>query len=136
MLLKIDTAGIDSVCDETCAMSMPAMPDACPLLLTASCEAHLNQPHYTSMNTSADAHLRWPLTHMGKRVAGCEVKCRLWRPGVIGGGFGAVEAIKRLGLERRLFAMGKYKAALDPFKSAQPFMEDTQDAASILWTSN
>lgn len=39
-------------------------------------------------------------------------------PGVIGGGFGAVEAIKRLGLERRLFTMGKYKAALDPFKCA------------------
>ena len=39
-------------------------------------------------------------------------------PGVIGGGFGAVDAIKRLGLERRLFTMGKYKAALDPFKCA------------------
>lgn len=39
-------------------------------------------------------------------------------PGVIGGGFGAVEAIKRLGLERRVFAMGKLKAALDPFKCA------------------
>jgi len=37
---------------------------------------------------------------------------------VIGGGFGAVDALKRLGLERRVFAAGRHKAALDPFKCA------------------
>ncbi|KAK9846352.1 hypothetical protein WJX81_002167 [Elliptochloris bilobata] len=40
--------------------------------------------------------------------------------GVIGGGFGAVDALERLGLERRLFAIGKYKAALDPFRPLDP----------------
>lgn len=53
-------------------------------------------------------------------------------PGVIGGGFGAVEAIKRLGLERRLFTMGKYKAALDPFKCAQRPALPSEAAASLL----
>jgi len=42
----------------------------------------------------------------------------LHAPGVIGGGFGAVDALKRLGLERRVFAAGRHKAALDPFKCA------------------
>ena len=53
-------------------------------------------------------------------------------PGVIGGGFGAVEAIKRLGLERRLFTMGKYKGALDPFKCAQRSAKPSDSATRML----
>ena len=56
--------------------------------------------------------------------------------GVIGGGFGAVEAIKRLGLERRLFTMGKYKAALDPFKCAQHPAKPSEAAASMVGWPN
>jgi len=51
-------------------------------------------------------------------------------PGVIGGGFGAVEAIKRLGLERRVFAVGKHKAALDPFKCARAHCSDGAEPSS------
>lgn len=35
--------------------------------------------------------------------------------GVISSGFGAVEAIKRLGIERRVYTQGKNKGMLDPF---------------------
>ena len=35
--------------------------------------------------------------------------------GVISAGFGAVEAIKKIGLERRVYAEGKNKGLLDPF---------------------
>ena len=35
--------------------------------------------------------------------------------GVISSGFGAVEAIKKLGIERRVYTEGKNKGMLDPF---------------------
>ena len=35
--------------------------------------------------------------------------------GVVSGGFGFVDAIKRLGVERRVYASGKSKVQLDPF---------------------
>ena len=38
--------------------------------------------------------------------------------GVINATFGAVEAIKRLGIERRVYTAGKYKDLLDPFRRA------------------
>ncbi len=44
---------------------------------------------------------------------------------MIGGGFGAVDALKRLGLERRVFAAGRHKAALDPFKCAWAGLVET-----------
>ena len=40
--------------------------------------------------------------------------------GVIFSGFGFVEAIEKLGIERRLMTAGKNKAMLDPFLSASP----------------
>ena len=35
--------------------------------------------------------------------------------GVITAGFGAVEAIKKIGIERRVYSQGKNKGLLDPF---------------------
>ncbi|WP_316861469.1 S49 family peptidase [uncultured Cohaesibacter sp.] len=40
--------------------------------------------------------------------------------GVISGGFGFVEAIAKLGIERRVYTTGKQKAMLDPFKPENP----------------
>ena len=40
--------------------------------------------------------------------------------GVISAGFGFQEAIKRLGIERRVYAEGRHKAILDPFKPEDP----------------
>ncbi len=40
--------------------------------------------------------------------------------GVIGGGFGAYEAIRRLGVERRVYTAGRNKARLDPFAPERP----------------
>ena len=40
--------------------------------------------------------------------------------GVISSGFGFVEAIERLGIERRVHAVGKRKGMLDPFKLEEP----------------
>lgn len=40
--------------------------------------------------------------------------------GVISGGFGFPEAIKRLGVERRIYTAGENKAMLDPFKQEDP----------------
>ena len=40
--------------------------------------------------------------------------------GVISSGFGFVEAIERLGIERRVHAIGKRKGMLDPFKLEEP----------------
>lgn len=40
--------------------------------------------------------------------------------GVISAGFGFVDAIKKLGVERRVYAQGKNKAVLDPFKKEDP----------------
>lgn len=36
--------------------------------------------------------------------------------GVIGGSFGAVEMIKKIGVERRIYTAGKCKSQLDMFK--------------------
>ena len=56
--------------------------------------------------------------------------------GVIAGGFGFPEALNRLGVERRLYAAGEHKAALDPFQPEKPgevdhlrrILEDTHEA--------
>lgn len=40
--------------------------------------------------------------------------------GVIAGGFGFVEAMDKLGIERRLYTAGENKALLDPFSPEQP----------------
>ena len=40
--------------------------------------------------------------------------------GVISSGFGFQEAIKRLGVERRVYSQGKHKAVLDPFREEEP----------------
>lgn len=40
--------------------------------------------------------------------------------GVTGAGFGFVEAIKKLGIERRNFTSGKHKSFLDPFQPLDP----------------
>lgn len=64
--------------------------------------------------------------HVGRRfwlmLAGDEVYANrtslVGSIGVINATFGAVEAIKRLGLERRVYTAGKYKDLLDPFRCA------------------
>ncbi|CAL8461830.1 g1361 [Coccomyxa elongata] len=56
--------------------------------------------------------------------------------GVINATFGAVEAIKRLGIERRVYTAGKYKDLLDPFRPVrkdeeeqlQDVLADTHDS--------
>jgi serine protease SohB len=40
--------------------------------------------------------------------------------GVVAGGFGAPEAIARLGLERRIYTAGQNKSQLDPFRPENP----------------
>lgn len=40
--------------------------------------------------------------------------------GVVSGGFGFVEAMNKLGVERRLYTAGENKAFLDPFQAEQP----------------
>lgn len=40
--------------------------------------------------------------------------------GVVSAGFGFADAMKRLGIERRLYTAGKQKALLDPFKPEDP----------------
>jgi serine protease SohB len=40
--------------------------------------------------------------------------------GVVSAGFGFVDAIKRLGIERRLYTTGRQKALLDPFRPEDP----------------
>lgn len=40
--------------------------------------------------------------------------------GVVAGGFGFADAIKRLGIERRLYTAGENKARLDPFSEERP----------------
>ena len=49
--------------------------------------------------------------------------------GVIGGGFGFVDAIKKIGVERRIYAQGENKAFLDPFSKENP--EHVQHILSI-----
>lgn len=40
--------------------------------------------------------------------------------GVISGGFGFVEGMKRIGVERRIYTAGEFKSLLDPFKPEDP----------------
>lgn len=40
--------------------------------------------------------------------------------GVVSAGFGFQDAMKRLGIERRVYTQGKHKAILDPFKPEDP----------------
>lgn len=51
--------------------------------------------------------------------------------GVVAGGFGFVEAMDKLGIERRLYTSGEHKAFLDPFKPEEPgevaFWKDVLD---------
>jgi signal peptide peptidase SppA len=50
----------------------------------------------------------------------CDPSSILGSIGVIGGTFGFQEAIKRLGIERRLYTAGEHKAMLDPFLPEDP----------------
>lgn len=50
--------------------------------------------------------------------------------GVIAASFGFVEAMEKLGVERRVIAAGEHKALLDPFAPQDP--QDTQHLKSIL----
>jgi signal peptide peptidase SppA len=50
--------------------------------------------------------------------------------GVVAGSFGFPEALKRLGIERRMYTAGAHKGALDPFREEKP--EDVQHLQSIL----
>src|SRR6185312_3538318 len=47
--------------------------------------------------------------------------------GVVGASFGFDEAIKRLGIERRVYTAGEHKVMLDPFRP-----EDPADVARLL----
>ncbi|HYN38013.1 MAG TPA: S49 family peptidase [Rhodospirillales bacterium] len=56
--------------------------------------------------------------------------------GVVAGSFGFPQALQRLGVERRLYASGEHKAALDPFSPEKPeevehlraMLEDTHES--------
>ncbi|EIG58195.1 S49 family peptidase [Bradyrhizobium sp. WSM1253] len=50
----------------------------------------------------------------------CDPSSILGSIGVLGGSFGFQEAIKRLGIERRLYTAGAHKAMLDPFLPENP----------------
>jgi signal peptide peptidase SppA len=50
----------------------------------------------------------------------CDPSSILGSIGVVGGSFGFQEAIKRLGIERRLYTSGRHKAMLDPFLPENP----------------
>ncbi|SEN42876.1 S49 family peptidase [Bradyrhizobium sp. OK095] len=50
----------------------------------------------------------------------CDPSSILGSIGVVGGSFGFQEAIKRLGIERRLYTAGTHKAMLDPFLPENP----------------
>src|SRR6201746_1255182 len=50
----------------------------------------------------------------------CDPSSILGSIGVVGGSFGFQEAIKRLGIERRLYTAGEHKATLDPFLPENP----------------
>lgn len=57
-------------------------------------------------------------------AAGDEIFCRptsvVGSVGVVSGGFGFVDAIKRVGVERRVYASGHSKVQLDPFLPEKP----------------
>jgi len=50
----------------------------------------------------------------------CDPSSILGSIGVVGGTFGFVEAIKKIGVERRLYTAGEHKATLDPFLPENP----------------
>src|ERR1700741_2664095 len=50
----------------------------------------------------------------------CDPSSILGSIGVVGGSFGFQEAIKRIGVERRLYTAGERKATLDPFLPENP----------------
>jgi serine protease SohB len=50
----------------------------------------------------------------------CDPSSILGSIGVVGGGFGFQELIKRIGVERRLYTVGEHKAMLDPFLPEDP----------------
>ncbi|MGX1324900.1 signal peptide peptidase SppA [Bradyrhizobium sp. USDA 377] len=50
----------------------------------------------------------------------CDPSSILGSIGVVGGSFGFQDAIKRLGVERRLYTAGTHKAMLDPFLPENP----------------
>jgi signal peptide peptidase SppA len=50
----------------------------------------------------------------------CDPSSILGSIGVVGGGFGFEEAIKKIGVERRLYTAGTHKATLDPFLPENP----------------
>lgn len=49
--------------------------------------------------------------------------------GVVSGGFGFVDLIEKIGVERRLYTAGQNKATLDPFKPAKP--EDVEHLKAL-----
>jgi signal peptide peptidase SppA len=50
----------------------------------------------------------------------CDPSSILGSIGVVGGSFGFVDLIKRIGVERRLYTAGEHKATLDPFLPENP----------------
>ncbi len=50
----------------------------------------------------------------------CDPSSILGSIGVVGGSFGFVELIKKIGVERRLYTAGAHKATLDPFLPENP----------------
>src|SRR6201986_1041524 len=50
----------------------------------------------------------------------CDPSSILGSIGVVGGSFGMVELIKKIGVERRLYTAGEHKAMLDPFLPQDP----------------
>src|SRR6476620_11201725 len=50
----------------------------------------------------------------------CDPSSILGSIGVVGGGFGLQELIKKIGVERRLYTSGEHKAMLDPFLPEKP----------------
>src|SRR5579862_8167340 len=56
----------------------------------------------------------------------CDPSSILGSIGVVGGSFGFQEAIKKIGVERRLYTAGSHKAMLDPF-----LPEDPDDVARL-----
>ena len=50
----------------------------------------------------------------------CDPSSILGSIGVVSGSFGFVEAIKKIGVERRLYTAGEHKATLDPFLPENP----------------
>src|SRR6185503_7040150 len=56
----------------------------------------------------------------------CDPSSILGSIGVVGGGFGLTELIRKIGVERRLYTAGSHKAMLDPF-----LPEDPEDVARL-----